>query len=84
MKHCGQCGQALVNRADESGHHHRSCPACGWRWYDPPTPVTLVLVTTEDGNVVYCRKRRFAPGRWSVVSGFIPRGESAERTTLRE
>jgi ADP-ribose pyrophosphatase YjhB (NUDIX family) len=43
-----------------------------------------VLVTTDDGNVVYCRKNSFAPGRWSVVSGFIPRGERAEDAALRE
>ena len=84
MKHCGECGTALREGADDSGHVRRYCPACNWSWYDPPTPVTLVLVTTDDGRVVYCRKNSFPPGRWSVVSGFIPRGERAEVTALRE
>ncbi len=84
MKHCGQCGTRLCDGSDESGHRHAFCPACSWRWYDPPTPVTLVVVTTPDRNVVYCRKNSFAPGRWSVVSGFIPRGEPAEQAALRE
>ena len=84
MKHCGECGTALREGPDDSGHVRRYCPACNWSWYDPPTPVTLVLVTTDDGRVVYCRKNSLPPGRWSVVSGFIPRGERAEVTALRE
>jgi 8-oxo-dGTP diphosphatase len=84
MKHCGECGTEMAHGPDESGYMRRYCPACGWSWYDPPTPVTLVLVTTDTGEVVYCRKKSFPPGRWSVVSGFIPRGETAETTALRE
>jgi argininosuccinate lyase len=78
------CGAALAGGPDESGDEHRYCPECGWKWYDPPVPVTLVLVTTDDGQVVYVRKKAFEPGRWSVVSGFIPRGERAEDAALRE
>src|SRR5205085_8532827 len=84
MKHCGQCGTEMNDGPDTSGYVRRFCPSCAWAWYDPPTPVTLVLVTTADGNVVYCRKHVFPPGVWSVVSGFIPRGERAEETALRE
>ncbi|HEY7268880.1 MAG TPA: hypothetical protein VH951_03555, partial [Dehalococcoidia bacterium] len=63
MKHCGQCGCELASNPD-SGHAKAVCPSCGWRWYDPPTPVTLVLVTTDAGNVVYTRKNSFEPWRW--------------------
>jgi NADH pyrophosphatase NudC (nudix superfamily) len=84
VKHCGQCGRALNDGVDEYKTPHLYCEACGWRWYSPPTPVVLVLVTTPDGQVVYCRKDRQPPGIWSVVSGFIPRGEVAEATALRE
>jgi NADH pyrophosphatase NudC (nudix superfamily) len=84
MKHCGACGTELREEEDASGTRRLVCPACGWAWYDPPVPVTLVLVTTDDGRVVYCRKNSFEPGRWSVVSGFIPRGERAEDAALRE
>ena len=84
MKHCGDCGTALEERLDESDYPHQQCPNCGWRWYNPPVPVTLVLVTMPDGRVVYTRKKTFEPGRWSVVSGFIPRGERAEDAAVRE
>ena len=84
LKHCGMCGCALADGPDTSGYHRLYCPECGWNWYDPPVPVTLVLVTTEDGNVVYTRKRTFEPGRWSVVSGFTPKGERAEDAAVRE
>lgn len=84
MKHCGACGTALTETVDSSEHPCLRCPACNWTWYDPPTPVTLVLVTLPDGRVVYTRKNTFPPGRWSVVSGFIPRGERAEDAAVRE
>ena len=84
MNYCGDCGAALARGPDTSGYVRKYCAACGWSWYDPPTPVTLVLVTTDEGDVVYCRKQSFPLGRWSVVSGFIPRGERAEVTALRE
>ncbi len=84
MKHCGRCGTVLESKADEGGHAAAICPACGWRWYDNPVPVTLVLVTTADGNVVYTRKDSFEPWRWTVVAGFIERGETAEAAALRE
>jgi NADH pyrophosphatase NudC (nudix superfamily) len=84
LKHCGMCGTTLVADSDEHLHPRLRCPGCAWSWYDPPVPVTLVLVTTDDGRVVYTRKRTFEPGRWSVVSGFIPRGERAEDAAVRE
>jgi NADH pyrophosphatase NudC (nudix superfamily) len=84
MKHCGQCGTGLTHGIDESETPYQYCPSCGWRWYSPPTPVALVLVTTPERHVVYCRKDHQPPGIWSVVSGFIPRGEPAEVTALRE
>lgn len=84
MKHCGECGTALQEGPDAEGYAHLFCNSCGWTWYNPPTPVTLVLVTMPDGQVVYTRKHSFEPGRWSVVSGFIPRGERAEETAVRE
>lgn len=84
MKHCGECGAALIDDRDQHQYPCQRCPACGWTWYNPPVPVTLVLVTMPDGRVVYTRKRSFEPGRWSVVSGFIPRGERAEDAAVRE
>lgn len=84
LKHCGMCGYVLVRDSDEHEHPRLRCPDCGWSWYDPPVPVTLILVTTDEGHVVYTRKRTFEPGRWSVVSGFIPRGERAEDAAVRE
>jgi NADH pyrophosphatase NudC (nudix superfamily) len=84
MDHCGQCGAVLATSHDDSGHAHKHCSECGWRWYDPPVPVVLVLVTTDGGNVVYTRKNSFEPWRWTVVAGFIERGERAEDAALRE
>jgi NADH pyrophosphatase NudC (nudix superfamily) len=79
MKHCGRCGALLQ---EETGRLR--CPDCSWTWYNPPTPVTLVLVTTDDGRVVYTRKNSFESWRWTVVAGFIERGERAEDAAVRE
>jgi len=84
MKHCGDCGTAMAFGPDESRYERHFCPSCGWAWYNPPTPVMLVVLTMPDGQVVYTRKKSFEPGRWSVVSGFITRGESAEDCAIRE
>lgn len=84
MKHCGECGNLLQTDTDESGHPRQSCSACGWTWYDPPVPITLVVVTTAEGNIVYTRKHSFPAGIWSVVAGYIPKGERAEEAALRE
>ena len=84
MKHCGDCGTPTTFTPDPSGYPRHVCPTCGWQWYNPPTPVTLVLVTLANGDVVYTRKHTFEPGRWSVVSGFIPQGERAEDAAVRE
>lgn len=84
MKHCGDCGFALEPVPEGGGHARARCPACGRRWYESPVPVTLVLVTTDEGNVVYTRKHSFEPWRWTVVAGFIEPGETAEAAALRE
>lgn len=84
MKHCGQCGTALTTAPDDSGYTRQICPACGWAWYDPPTPIVLALVLTAGGQVVYTRKHSMAPGRWTLVAGFIQKGETAEQAAVRE
>lgn len=83
-RYCTQCGHTLTACEDESGEEHLRCDRCGWVWYDPPVPVVLVVVMRDDGQIVYTRKKGWEPNRWSVVSGFIPKGERAESTALRE
>src|SRR5688500_18954154 len=83
MKHCGQCG-TLMSAPEASARARLKCGACGWSWYDPPVPVVLVLLTTANGGVVYTRKDSFEPWRWTVVAGFVERGETAEQAAVRE
>ena len=47
-------------------------------------PVVLVLATTDDGKVVHTRKDSYEPWRWTVVAGFVERGQRAEDAALRE
>lgn len=84
MKHCGQCGTALTTAPDDSGHVRQVCSACNWAWYDPPVPIVLALVLTAEGQVVYTRKHSMPPGRWTLVAGFIQKGETAEAAAVRE
>lgn len=82
MKHCGHCGSAL--EVVTGSLAWKRCPDCGWSWHDSPVPVVLVLLTTDDGRVVYTRKDSYEPWRWTVVAGFIEKGERAEEAALRE
>jgi NADH pyrophosphatase NudC (nudix superfamily) len=83
VRYCADCGAELRANA-ASNHGGLICAKCGRRWYDSPVPVTLVLLTTDDGNVVYTRKDSYEPWRWTVVAGFIERGERAEDAAIRE
>lgn len=82
MNFCGMCGEQLVDHFQSSTK--KICPKCAWKWYDYPVPVVVVLVTTEDGNMVYVRKNDYPKNKWAIVSGYVGKNETAEEAALRE
>ncbi|MDV2581586.1 NUDIX domain-containing protein [Alkalibacillus haloalkaliphilus] len=84
MKYCSKCGELLnLNQGNES-RAKKICPHCNWKWYSNPVPVVVVLVTTEKGDIVYARQEQYPKGVWSLVSGFVDKGENAEAAAIRE
>lgn len=79
--HCLICGTVLETVTDE--RERLVCPACGWTYYDNPTPVVAAIVE-HGGDVVLVRQRGW-PERWyGLVTGFLERGETPEAGVLRE
>jgi NAD+ diphosphatase len=78
--HCPRCG---VPTAPITGEWGRRCPACGYEHYPHLHPAVIVLV--RDGNrVLLSRKASWAPGRYSLVAGFVDNGECLEGAVHRE
>ena len=85
---CGRCGQASESR---HGGHMRRCrnPDCGLETYPRTDPAVIVLVeqAATAGHPARCllgRNRRFAPGVYSTLAGFVDPGENLEEAVVRE
>jgi len=86
--HCGRCGAATESRR---GGHLRVCtnPDCRRSAFPRTDPAMIVLVEHPggDGGPPRCllgRARRFPPGVYSTLAGFVEPGESLEQTVRRE
>jgi len=79
-RHCGACGARLAfARGGWLGH----CAGCGLDHYPRTDPAVIVAV--DDGQrLLLGRQRGWAPGRWSLIAGFVEPGESLEQTVARE
>ncbi len=81
-RHCLRCGTELAER--ETPERPRlTCPACGWIFYDNPTPVVAAIVE-QGADVILVRQRGWPEGWLGLVTGFLERGETPEAGVLRE
>ena len=81
---CGQCGTPTESLADERA---KRCPACGLISYPRLSPAIIIAVvrhTGEGQRLLLARNHRFAPGRFSVVAGYVEPGETLEECAGRE
>ena len=77
---CGRCGSPLKLRETERA---KECPQCGLLHFPRLAPAVIVLV--ERGReLLLARSRRFAPGVYSVIAGFVEPGETLEECVERE
>ncbi|BEQ16710.1 NAD(+) diphosphatase [Desulfoferula mesophila] len=77
---CGVCASPMI---DDPKERARRCPRCGLVAYPRVSPAVIMAVQRE-GKVLLGRSPRFAPGRMSVLAGFVEPGETLEQTVARE
>jgi NAD+ diphosphatase len=84
MKYCGKCGRELIPAVIDERRRLR-CPdeACGYVFWNNPTPVVAMLVETEEG-IVLAHNKAFPPGMFSFITGFLEAGEAPEEAAVRE
>jgi len=84
MNFCPQCGSPVEERPVD-GVVRKACTGagCGFVHWDNPTPVVMALVEVE-GRYVLARNVQWPGGMFSVIAGFLERGEAPEDAVLRE
>jgi NAD+ diphosphatase len=79
-RHCGACGAPTLPHAADRAVE---CPDCKLVFYPRIAPVVMGLVY-RDNEILLTRKAGYAPGRYTVVAGFVEAGESLEQCLARE
>ena len=81
MRFCSVCGGRTT--ADQAGWVRR-CTACGALDFPRADPAVIMAVTDTSDRLLLVRGATWAPGRYSVVAGFVEAGESVEAAVARE
>jgi NAD+ diphosphatase len=79
-RHCSRCGGAMDRVVSSWG---KRCSSCGHEHYPHIHPCAIVLIMRGE-EFLLARKPEWAPGRYSLVAGFVDFGESLEECVLRE
>jgi NAD+ diphosphatase len=79
-RHCSKCGGAMKRISLTWG---KRCVGCGHEHYPHIHPCVIVLIR-RGGEFLLARKPEWAPGRYSLVAGFVDFGESLEECVDRE
>jgi NAD+ diphosphatase len=79
-RYCGYCGAAMLHLPGEWG---KACSACQGHHFPRIHPCVIGLVV-RDREILLARKPEWAPGRYSLVAGFVEFGECLEEAMARE
>ena len=86
IKHCRNCGAAVVYRLPDDGDTRKRavCPACDTIHYE--NPLNVVGTVPYWGDKVLLCKRNIEPGwgKWTLPAGFMELGESTVEGAARE
>lgn len=86
IKHCKNCGTAVVYRLPDDGDtkERAVCPACHTVHYDNPLNVVGTIPVWGD-KVLLC-KRNIEPrfGKWTLPAGFMELNETVSQGAARE
>jgi NAD+ diphosphatase len=78
--HCSRCGSIMERLTGTWG---KRCVGCGHEHYPHIHPCVIVLIKRGE-EFLLARKPEWAPGRYSLVAGFVDFGESLEECVERE
>ncbi len=89
LKHCRECGSAIVYRLPDDGdtRERAICSACQTVHYENPLNVVgTVPFWGETGEQVLLCKRNIEPrrGMWTLPAGFMELGETTAQGAARE
>jgi ADP-ribose pyrophosphatase YjhB (NUDIX family) len=86
IKHCRNCGTAVVYRVPDDGdtRERAVCPACDTIHYQ--NPLNVVGTVPHFGDKVLLCKRNIEPrwGKWTLPAGFMELGETTAEGAARE
>ena len=86
IKHCKNCGSAVVYRIPDDGDTkpRAVCPACHTVHYE--NPLNVVGTVPHLGNRVLLCKRNIEPrrGKWTLPAGFMELNETLAEGAARE
>ncbi len=86
IKHCRNCGVAVVYRVPDDGdtRERAVCPACTTIHYE--NPLNVVGTVPYWGEQVLLCKRNIEPrkGKWTLPAGFLELGETTAQGAARE
>ncbi|MCL2270598.1 MAG: NAD(+) diphosphatase [Treponema sp.] len=88
---CGSCGCKNTDAAigsvsgdDIADGPARLCPSCGRMEFSRIAPAVMVRITNGEGKILLAHNKKFAPGVYSLIAGFVEAGETLEAATARE
>jgi NAD+ diphosphatase len=79
--YCGRCGQPTAPHEKEMA---RACPGCGALHFPRINPAVITLLHRGDDEVLLASDRRFRPGFFALLAGFVEPGETLEQAVARE
>jgi NAD+ diphosphatase len=77
---CSKCGSGMSRLPGTWG---KRCDGCGHEHFPHIHPCIIVLIKRGE-EFLLARKPEWAPGRYSLVAGFVDFGESLEECVVRE
>ena len=84
MKYCPQCARELMSRVID-GVNRLACSSseCGFVHWNNPIPVVAGIVQHE-GKYIIARNAKWPSGMFSMITGFLEKGETPEQAIFRE
>jgi NAD+ diphosphatase len=80
-KYCGSCGTKNIDAEAETA---RLCPACGRMEFPRIAPAIITIIINSEDKILLAHNKKFAPGVYSLVAGFVEAGENLEAAVARE